>query len=379
MLDVLVVTTGHDVADARLHRIVAALDRQDLRIGLHGLGSPSGAPDVAHLRSHPRPRLARRGLAAASLPAVHPAARVLVVLDPELVLSALVWRTLRRGRVVVDVHEDYVALLRDREWARGLRRLIAASLARSATAMAGRADLTVVADAHVPPSRARRRVVVRNVAPRVDLPAAGRRDPTPRALYVGDLRTSRGLRRMVDAIVTVPPWRLDLVGPIAASDEAWLAAALRRPGGERIQVHGRLPPMPSWEFARGAWVGLSVLDQTSAFVDALPTKVYEYLGCGLAVVSTPLPRVAALLRESGGGVVIGSVEELAHTLRRWSDQPESVDEYRSAARAWAAASLPTTSEFDVLAAATAALVKGRHPRAGSRDGQRRRGSARPDR
>lgn len=351
-------TTGHDVADARLHRIVAALGRQDLRIGLHGLGSSSVAPDVAHLICRPRRRLARRALAAASLPAVRPAARLLVVLDPELVLPVLVWRGLRRGRVVVDVHEDYVALLRDREWARGLRRFVAAGLARSATAMAGWADLTVVADEHVPPPRARRRMVVRNLPPSVDLPAAGRRDATPRALYVGDIRTSRGLRRMVDAILAVPPWRLDLVGPVAASDQAWLTAALQRPGGERVRLHGRLPPAASWEFARGAWVGLTVLDQTSAFVATLPTKVYEYLGCGLAVVSTPLPRVTTLLRESGAGVVIGSVEELTRTLRGWWEQPESIDEHRSAARAWAAASLPPTSEFDALAAAIAALVKG---------------------
>ena len=42
--DVSLVTSGHDVADARLHRLVAALTDSGLTVEVIGLGDPAAAP-----------------------------------------------------------------------------------------------------------------------------------------------------------------------------------------------------------------------------------------------------------------------------------------------------------------------------------------------
>ena len=42
--DVGIITTGHDVADARLHKITAALQQRDVSVELWGLGDPAGGP-----------------------------------------------------------------------------------------------------------------------------------------------------------------------------------------------------------------------------------------------------------------------------------------------------------------------------------------------
>jgi len=36
---------------------------------------------------------------------------------------------------------------------------------------------------------------------------------------VGDVRASRGLHTMVEAVLAAPPWRLDIVGPVAPGDD----------------------------------------------------------------------------------------------------------------------------------------------------------------
>jgi glycosyltransferase involved in cell wall biosynthesis len=280
-----------------------------------------------------------------------------LTLDPDLVPAAVLRRLLRRGVTVVDVHEDYAAVLQDRAWAHGVVGLGGRAVAAAGSTLARHADLTVVADDYLPPLQARHRLVVRNLPDLSALPAAGARDPRPRALYVGDVRASRGLRTMLDAIEAAPQWTLDVVGPVAAGDQDWLEGWTRRsPGVDRVRMHGRLGPQEAWAFAEGAWVGLMLLEETPAFVETIPTKVYEYLACGLAVLATPLPRAAELLRTSGAGRVVRDAREVAAALNDWSDHPDSLDRYRTAARAWSAQNLAGASPYDELADAVAALL-----------------------
>jgi len=363
--DVSIVTSGHDVADARLHREVAAFVRAGLTVEVLGLGDPSAGPASASVSTHPRGGAGRRALDALVRP-WQARGRVIVVLDPDPVPSVLAQRLLRRRPVVVDVHEDYTALLRDRSWASGPVGGVARGVAQVVSRAAARGDLTVVADDHVPPGTARNRLVVRNLPDVSFLPEPGPRDPEPRAVYVGDVRASRGLFTMLDAVAVAPAWSLDVVGPVAAADQAELDRRLSdRSLGERVRLHGRKPPAQAWEVARGAWAGLLLLAPTPAFVDAVPSKLYEYLACGLAVVATDLPRQAALVAESGAGEVVTAGSETGAAagavLRGWADDPAALDVLRESGLAWTAQRAGEPTPYDVLAQRVAALVRSTHP------------------
>ena len=309
-IDVSIVTSGHDVADARLHREVAALHRAGLLVEVLGLGDAADGPaGAARVRTVPRGGPAGR-LRQALVRPWQAQGRALMALDPDIAAGAWAASRLRRRRMrrrlVVDVHEDYAALLRDRAWARGWRGGAARGLVRAANAVARRADLTVVADEHVPPLTTRhRRIVLRNLPDAALLPAPGPPDPAPRAVYIGDVRASRGLFAMCEAIAAAPGWSLDVVGPVDAQDASALEQRLRRPDlAGRVRMHGRRPPAASWSLAAGAWVGLCLLEDTPAFRDAVPSKLYEYLAAGLAVICTDLPRPAAIVQGSGAGYVV---------------------------------------------------------------------------
>ncbi len=360
-------SSGHDVADARLHREVAAARAAGLVVEVLGLGDPADGPAGAAVRARPRPAgmLARLGLAL-----VQPwraRGRVLLTLDPDVVPAALVAARLRRRRVVVDVHEDYLALLGDRAWARGAAGRAARVGVRGVLAAARRADLVVVADEHVPPATARARLVVPNAPSGAYLPPPGPREPQPRALYIGDVRTSRGLRTMLAAVEDAPGWTLDVVGPVAAGDSDWLEQwQATSPAAGRVRFHGRRPPAQAWALARGAWAGLAMLEDTPAFRDAVPSKLYEYLAAGLAVVTTPLPRAAQIVTSSGGGVVVPDAAALSATLRSWAERPEAIEPVRAAAVRWARAAFAGASAYDELAGRLRDLAGGAAPHPVSR-------------
>jgi len=287
--------------------------------------------------------------------------RVLLLLDPDIVPSALLVRRLRGRAVVADVHEDYVALLRDRSWVPAPLRGPITWLTARCVGLAGRADVTVVADDHVPPAQAatRRRLVVRNMPDPSMLPAAGGPAATGwRALYVGDLRASRGLDDMLRAVAAAPDWHLDLVGSVSCAERERVEALLGRELDGRVTWHGRLPPRQAWELAVGAKVGLALLHDTPAFRDAVPTKVYEYLACGLAVLATPLPRVVQLLRDSGGGRTVRNVDQAAEVLRGWSgDQEHELLAYRAQGLRWATTEMYGPSPYARLATEVADVLK----------------------
>lgn len=359
-MDVTVLTSGHDVADARLHRHVAALRRARLSVEVRGLGEAARGPEGAKVFARARPGLVGRAALDVLLP-LTARGTVLLTLDPDLALTAVPLARLRRRGIVADVHEDYLALLDDRSWAGGPVGAVARAVARLATRVVGRADITAVADEHVPPRRARRRMVVRNRPDLSMTSPAGEPDAVPRAIYIGDVRASRGLWTMVDAVAATPDWRLDIVGPIAAADRERAAAVLDASGaGDRVRFHGRLAPAQAWTFTRGAWVGLALLQDTPAFREALPTKVGEYLACGLPVVVTDLPRMRAVVDSTGAGAVLAGpdpTDELRELLSGWSADSTGLEPLRRSARA--AADHTGANEYDTLAEAVATMVRAR--------------------
>jgi glycosyltransferase involved in cell wall biosynthesis len=347
--EVAVVSTGHDVADARIHKIVSALIRRGLNVQVWGLGRADQGPQGAEVRVTTRGGLVRRATRAVLLP-WRADADLLVTVDPDTVASARLASRVRRRRLVVDVHEDYAMLLRDRPWARGAPGVLARWLVALSTSSAARADLTVVADDHVPPLLARQRLVVKNAPDWTYLPSPTAPGSIPRALYIGDVRSSRGLFEMLSALSQAPGWHLDVVGPVAANDSVPLSAALERHDlTNRVRFHGRLPPAAAWRLAEGAWVGLALLQDTPAFRDAVPTKLDEYIATGLPVIVSDLPRPAGLIRNSGAGAVVRSPSEAAEVLRALVDSPAFLQRLRTAAVNRRATILSSESPYDDLA------------------------------
>lgn len=342
-VDVSVVTSGHDIADARLHRQVAALTARGLSVEVlalgHGVDAPKG---VVRVRTWHRRSPTRRAALAVQM-VTQARGRVLLTLDPDSALAGAGLTLARRQRLVVDAHEDYDALLRDRPWARrgrGLAGGVAHGLVRAYLQVASRAALTVVADEQVPPLRARRRLVLPNVPFPGMLPPATGPDDRPRAVYIGDVRRSRGLFAMLEAMRLAPAWRCDIIGPVALADQGALRDRLAADPdlAARVTLHGRRPPAAAWAQAPGAWCGLLLLGDTPAFRRAMPSKLQEYLACGLPVLSTDLPRQAEVLRTSGAGVVIPGGDDArvgaqaAAILNAWTDDPESLLQLRARAR-----------------------------------------------
>ncbi|RMB61224.1 glycosyltransferase [Tessaracoccus antarcticus] len=349
------------MADARLHRTSAALRRAGFDVSIRGLGDAALGPRECEVVAEAPVGKLRRGLRALLWP-WQARADVLVTIDPDPTPSAWLASKARRMTWVADVHEDYRALLKDRSWVPKPLLMLLQSAVSGLTWATRHADLVLVADEHVPPRRAPLRYVMRNEPDFTLLPEMATHvdDGAWRAVYIGDNRRSRGLQTMVEAIALTAgddrPWELDIVGPAAGDDREWLESRLQDPDCSRIRFHGRQEPKQSWAIAEGADIGFCMLANTPAFAEAMPSKIYEYLACGLPTIATPLPRVAELLHRTGAGAIVESPEETARVLRRYATDPLWRADLVAAAREAGEVARTRRNTYDEAASRIAGLV-----------------------
>jgi glycosyltransferase involved in cell wall biosynthesis len=83
----------------------------------------------------------------------------------------------------------------------------------------------------------------------------------------------------------------------------------------------------------------------------------EYIACGLAVVSSPLPRAVQLLGQSGAGAIVENDAEVISLLRAWSQDRTPVLRHRANARAWAAAQNGWDAQYEEFGNRVKALLQ----------------------
>ncbi|MFM7231902.1 MAG: glycosyltransferase [bacterium] len=230
--------------------------------------------------------------------------------DPELVPAmAVLARRWPRAYLLYDVHEELPLEVRSKPWiAPALRPFVAAgahllwALARAS--FAGFAPATEAIARHWPSERTR---IVHNYPKSVyAIPDHEVATPDPaRVVYVGGLTEVRGIRAMLDAVRLVrrdrPALGLELYGPVMdAALEPVVAAAV----AEGWCTHTPwLAPEVLAARARGTGVGLLPYLPAPDHLEALPTKLFEYMAMGVPVLASDFPLWRTLVERSGAGRV----------------------------------------------------------------------------
>lgn len=337
--DVSILAAGRDVSNARLQRVMASCISEGLTVELFSSGNRCDVPDGVAFHIVSKGSRLTRVTNAFLLPwRAH--GKVLFTPDPEGAIAIWASTLLRKRPWICDVREDYRLLIEDRAWAKGTQKIIAIGLAKLALFASARADVTVVVDEWVRPLKAKNRLVVTNAPDVRFLPDIHAPDSIPRALYVGDVRGSRGLWSMLRTMELAPAWHLDIAGTISSQDiSRVLSWKEHSSAASRVHFHGTLKPQDSWKFAEGAWVGLSLLENTPAFQRAWPTKIGEYLACGIPVITTDLPRPREVIVSTRAGATVDfdttelTAGQTAGILNSWAENPEKYGEVRKRAEA----------------------------------------------
>jgi glycosyltransferase involved in cell wall biosynthesis len=292
---------GHDVTYIAPHQESAASVRDENQGQSQDLGNSERVRGNLRLVTVPRASGRHR---AGALRAARTAmagevagADLLLVHDPELLL-VLPPRG-KRPPTVWDVHEDTAAALTTKAWLPEWLRPVAAGGVKRAEHLAERNLHLILAEHGYNTRFAGEHPVVPNTTyvPGTAAPPSGPR----RVVYVGWLSPDRGSAEMVELGRLLRPHGIavELIGQADAAARAHIEA-----GGDAVRWHGFVPNAEALRLVEGALAGLSLLRDEENFRHSMPTKVAEYMGRGVPVVTTPLPLAVELVQAGECGFVV---------------------------------------------------------------------------
>jgi len=336
------VSSAHPWVDNRVHlREAAAAAAAGYRVRLIAVDSPLRAPEtgveVVRIPSRRRVRRMVVSTTQALFLTLRSGAPLVHLHDPELIWTIPVLKVARRT-VVYDAHEDLPDQVWGKDYLSSRQRAVFAFLSRGLLALAGTADRVVSATEWT----GRRFPVARRIAVHnfpLARPDDDRQQPVldrPAIVaHVGVLSVDRGIDVLADTAMAPEfpdGWRIEMVGPV---DRATSSARLRTAESTGRAHHGGVVgPMEARDLLLRARIGVVPFRRTPVTDQIFPTKLFEYLAAGLAVIATDMPVWRRLL-EGVDCVTFVPADDpaaIARAVRRYADDPALLERHSAEAR-----------------------------------------------
>ncbi|MBV6425576.1 MAG: hypothetical protein KIPDCIKN_00057 [Haliscomenobacter sp.] len=142
--------------------------------------------------------------------------------------------------------------------------------------------------------------------------------------YVGAITKDRGIKEMMDVLGDFPGLKLNLAGPV---DEGLLKELSLHPNWKSVEYLGVISRQEIVSVLNHSKIGLVILHPKKNYLEALPTKLFEYMLCGIPVIASNFKLWETLVEESGAGFCVDpfSREQLSSRIKHLLDNPEEAE------------------------------------------------------
>lgn len=333
---VLHITTVHNPLDTRiLYRECHSLAQAGYQVSLLACADLDASHGNVQTLSIPKApnRIHRMTLTAlaATIRAIRFNADIYHFHDPELAPWMVLLRILRKP-VIFDVHENIFGSLSDRSWIPRILKRPITEVARFALHYLSGYSHVVFAERSYPqvyPWIKNFKVVCN--FPAVDfLPAASKvkKFELFSAVYVGGLRRTRGLLDMLDAMRILQDSgdriELYLVGRLDEKGLGSVESLIAERGLNNVRFLGYTPQPEAMKLVSQCHVGLAVLHSTPNYQESFPTKMFEYMGCGLPVIVSNFDLYRSVVEKWECGLTIPPADPaaMAGAIRQLASSPQ---------------------------------------------------------
>ena len=292
-----------------------------------GDGAPDQGPIVFHFVPIARTRLGRFLCTSWRVfrKARSSGAEVLHIHEPELLLFGLLFKA-GGGIAIYDAHEDLPKQILGKEWLPAALRGWVAWVTGNYELLTARGLDAVIAATpgirrrfdHLP-----RTIEIRNypLVSEFDGTVARPERNRNQVCYAGLLSAIRGAVAMVEAI-SITSGRLALAGRFQS--EAVRRECMATRGWDQVDELGVLDRPGVLDLLHSSAIGLCLFQPAPNHLEAMPTKVFEYMAAGLPVIASDLPALREIVEGSGAGICVDPRDsrEVAQAINFLLENPE---------------------------------------------------------
>lgn len=132
-------------------------------------------------------------------------------------------------------------------------------------------------------------------------------------VYIGGLSTNRGIVEMMKAVYAIN-YRLIIGGKFESDNQ--LNQLKYSEEWKNVDYRGVLNRQEVKELLSKGIVGLVVLHPLKNYVDAQPTKLYEYMSAGIPVISSDFPSWKKIIEDNNCGICVNplDIEEISQAI-----------------------------------------------------------------
>lgn len=256
--------------------------------------------------------------------------------DPELAIAVPIFRLLGK-KVVYDAHEDLPVQVAHKPYLNNVTRTLAKATAYAVVMVAGWSNGIIAATEPVARRFPVRKTVVVKNYPRLRNEEMAPKDIAERSnrvVYIGALDGARGARNMVRSLEEAEfpsDWSMVMAGIAPKETLSGLAEEI---GWSSVAYLGVIAPSAAREILLDCKLGYVLLEDSPAYREALPTKMFEYFAAGLPVVASDFPLWRQIIEESDCGIVVDqtSPEAIAAAVLRYAENRELLERHSLNAR-----------------------------------------------
>lgn len=246
--------------------------------------------------------------------------------NPELIPVGLLLK-LQGKKVIHDLHEDVPRQILSKHWiAKPLRKTIAWLVERVENFAAKRFDAVVTATPFI---RDRFKGLNYNVVDVNNFPILQELSLTNvdwskkecAVCYVGGITEVRGIYEMIEAIEQTDV-KLLLAGQFSPIEQRNRAVAMQ--GWSKVEEMGQLNRNEVKEVLSRSMAGLVVLHPIINYIDAVPTKMLEYMVASIPVIASDFPLLKEFVEDNNCGICLDPLnpQAIAQAIQWIIDHPD---------------------------------------------------------
>tara|TARA_B100002019_G_scaffold292538_1_gene316030 strand:+ start:4073 stop:5179 length:1107 start_codon:yes stop_codon:yes gene_type:complete len=120
--------------------------------------------------------------------------------------------------------------------------------------------------------------------------------------YIGSLSKVRGIDKIIQAVSEIKGLKLVLAGVF--SEENYKSYCMSLSGWNKVEHLGWINQDKATKVIKQCALGMCILKPTPAYIDAIPTKVLEYMSCSIPFIATELRFCEAIVRKHKCGLIV---------------------------------------------------------------------------